>query len=115
VRLDDPPPGEEAQIDYFYIGYWLDPETEHRHRLSAFLMMLSHSRHQFLYPVLSEDATSWLEAHVAAFSFFGGAPRRLVLDYVPRHIIRLVWPIGLCGRGSRTPLGVQCGRVNPAT
>ena len=43
-------------------------------------MTLSHSRHQFLYPVVSEDATSWLEAHVAAFSFFGGAPRRLVPD-----------------------------------
>jgi hypothetical protein len=70
VRLDDPPPGDEAQIDYFYVGHWIDPETEHRHRLSAFLMTLSQSCHQFLYPVLSEDATSWLEAHVAAFSFF---------------------------------------------
>jgi len=88
VRLDDPPPGEEAQIDYFYVGYWVDPETEHRYRLSAFLMTLSHSRHQFLYPVLSEDATSWLEAHVAAFSFFGGAPRRLVPDNLGSAILK---------------------------
>lgn len=88
VRLDDPPPGEEAQIDYFYVGHWVDPETEHRHRLSAFLMTLSHSRHQFLYPVLSEDATSWLEAHVAAFTFFRGAPRRLVPDNLGSAILK---------------------------
>jgi len=88
VRLDDPPPGDEAQIDYFYVGYWFDPETQRRHRLSAFLMTLSHSRHEFLYPVLSEDATSWLEAHAAAFTFFGGAPRRLVPDNLGSAILK---------------------------
>jgi transposase len=61
-------------------------------------MTLSHSRHEFLYPVISEDATSWLEGHVAAFTFFGGAPRRLVPDYVPRHIIGLLFPATLCAR-----------------
>jgi hypothetical protein len=88
AALDDPPPGEEAEIDYFYVGHWVDPEAEHRHRLSAFLMTLSHSRHQFLYPVLSEDATSWLEAHVAAFSFFRGAPRRLGPDNLGSAILK---------------------------
>jgi hypothetical protein len=115
VRLDDPPPGDEAQIDYFYVGHWVDPETEHRHRLSAFLMTLSHSRHQFLYPVLSEDATSWLEAHVAAFSFFGGAPRRLVPDYVARHIIRLLCPTWLCGRAPEPEVESGAQRLKPAT
>src|ERR1019366_4949246 len=43
-------------------------------------MTLSHSRHQFLYPVLAEDSTAWLDGHVAAFSFFGGVPRRVVPD-----------------------------------
>jgi transposase len=88
VRLDDPPPGEEAQIDYFYVGLWQDPETQRRHRLSALLITLSHSRHEFLYPVISEDATSWLEGHVAAFTFFGGAPRRLVPDNLGSTITR---------------------------
>jgi len=75
VRLDDPPPGEEAQVDYCYVGLWQDPETQRRRRRSALLMTLSHRRHQFLYPVISEDAASWLDGHVAAFAFFGGAPR----------------------------------------
>jgi transposase len=38
--------------------------------------------------VLSEDATSWVEAHVAAFSFFGGAPRRLVPDNLGSAILK---------------------------
>ncbi len=88
VRLDDPPPGEEAQVDFFYARRWLDREAGRERRLYAFLMTLSHSRHQFLYPVLGEDSTAWLEAHVAAFSFFGGAPRRLVPDNLSAGILR---------------------------
>jgi transposase len=80
VRLDDPPPGDEAQVDFFYAGLWVDPDTGRQRRLYAFLMTLAHSRHQFLYPVLAEDSTAWLEGHVAAFTFFGGVPRRLVPD-----------------------------------
>ena len=80
VRLDDPPPGEEAQVDFFYVGLWHDPGVGRRRKLYAFLMTLSHSRHQFLYPVLAEDATAWHEGHVKGLAFFGGAPRRVVPD-----------------------------------
>lgn len=80
IRLADPPPGLEAQVDFFYAGLWEDPSSGRRRRLYAFLMTLAHSRHQFLYPVLAEDGDAWLEGHVAAFSFFGGTPRRVVLD-----------------------------------
>lgn len=80
IRLADPPPGQEAQVDFFYAGLWEDPGAGRRRRLYAFLMTLSHSRHQFLYPVLAEDSAAWLDGHVAAFTFFGGVPRRVVLD-----------------------------------
>jgi transposase len=80
IRLADPPPGLEAQVDFFYLGLWLDPQTGRRRRVFAFLMTLSHSRHQFLYPVLAEDGPAWLEGHIAAFTFFGGVPKRVVPD-----------------------------------
>ena len=70
----------EAQVDFLYLGLWDDPEAGRRRKLYAFLMTLSHSRHQFLYPTLAEDGAAWLEGHVAAFAFFGGAPKRLVID-----------------------------------
>ncbi len=88
VRLSDPPPGEEAQVDFFFVQRWTDPATGQGHRLSAFLMTLAHSRHQFLYPVLQEDEQAWLAAHVAAFTFFGGAPRRLVPDNLTAALLK---------------------------
>ena len=88
VRLEDPPPAAEAQVDFFFIGRWYDPELGRERRLSAFLMTLSHSRHVFLYPVLSEGADAWLEGHVAAFHFFGGVPRRLVPDNLTAAIVK---------------------------
>ena len=88
VRLDDPPPGCEAQVDFFYMGRWYDPESGRERRAYGLLMTLSHSRHQFLYPVLSEDGRSWLQGHVEAFAFFGGAPRRLVPDNLSAGVLR---------------------------
>jgi transposase len=88
IRLDDPPPGEEAQVDFFYVGHWLDPAVGRRRKLYALLMTLSHSRHQFLYPCLAEDASAWLEGQVAALHFFGGAPRRVVPDNLTAGILK---------------------------
>jgi transposase len=88
VRLPDPPPGEEAQVDFFYVGRWKGREAERERRLYAFLMTLGHSRHEFLYPVLGEDSRAFLEGHSAAFRFFGGAPRRLVPDNLSAGIVR---------------------------
>jgi transposase len=76
----DTPPGGEAQIDYGHLGYWVDPGTGKRRRVWAFAMVLACSRHLFVQPVFTMDQAAWTEAHVEAFAFFGGAPRRLVPD-----------------------------------
>ncbi len=88
IRLDDPPPGEEAQVDFFYVGLWHGPELGCRRKLYAFLMTLSHSRHQFLYPVLAEDAVAWHEGHSKGLAFFGGTPRRIVPDNLTAGILK---------------------------
>jgi transposase len=80
VLREEVPPGEEAQIDYGYLGVWVDPVGGRRRRVWAFVMVLCCSRHLFVWPVLRMDQRAWTEAHVAAFEFFGGAPRRLVPD-----------------------------------
>lgn len=73
-------PGEEAQIDYGYLGEWFDALAQRRRRVWAFVMVLACSRHLFVRPVFSMDARSWVAAHLAAFGFFAGCPRRLVPD-----------------------------------
>ncbi len=76
----DYPPGEEAQIDYGHLGSWVDPTSGRQRRVWAFAMVLAASRHMFIRPVLTMDQRAWTEAHVEAFRFFGGVPRRLVPD-----------------------------------
>jgi transposase len=81
VVLRDPvAAGEEAQIDYGHLGWWVDPAMGRRRKVWAFVMVLCCSRHMFVRPVLTMDQRAWTEAHVEAFAFFGGVPRRLVPD-----------------------------------
>jgi len=88
VRREDPPPGEEAQIDFGYLGLWDDPVSGKRCRLWAFTMVLSHSRHMFACAVHHMDQRAWLESHVAGFEFWGGAPVRLVADNLKPGILK---------------------------
>jgi hypothetical protein len=81
-------PGEEAQIDYGFLGTWFDPALQRLRRVWAFVMVLACSRHMFVRPVLKVDQRSWVACHVAAFSFFGGAPRRLVPDNLKTGVDR---------------------------
>ncbi|MEA2931834.1 MAG: hypothetical protein QOI56_619 [Actinomycetota bacterium] len=88
VLRDTPPPGEEAQVDYGLLGRWLDPATERMRRVWGFVIVLTCSRLMFLRPVLRMDESSWVEAHVLAFEFFGGSPRRVVPDNLKTGVIR---------------------------
>ena len=80
VLRETPPAGEEAQIDYGYLGSWVDPVGGRLRRVWAFVMVLACSRHVFVRPVLTMDQAAWTQAHVEAFAFFGGVPARLVPD-----------------------------------
>jgi transposase len=80
VLREDPEPGAEAQIDYGLLGSWLNSASGRSQRVWAFVMVLSHSRHMFVHPVLSMDQASWTTSHVEAFAFFDGVPARLVPD-----------------------------------
>jgi transposase len=81
-------PGDEAQVDYGYLGAWCDPATGRRGRMWAFSMVLSYSRHLFVYPVLRMDQQAWVDAHVAALAFFNSCPRRIVLDNLRAGVIK---------------------------
>jgi hypothetical protein len=81
-------PGEEAQIDYGYLGSFSDPLTNRSRRVWGFIMVLAFSRHMFVRPVFKMDQMSWTVAHVAAFSYFGGAPRRLVSDNLKTGVLK---------------------------
>lgn len=88
VLRDDPPPGQEAQVDFGYLGRWCDPVNGKTHKLWAFCMVLAYSRHMFISMVTRLDQQAWIEAHVAAFAFFGGTPAILVIDNLKPGVLR---------------------------
>jgi len=88
VARPDVEAGDEAQIDYGFLGTFPDPVTQKLRRVWAFVMVLAFSRHMFVRPVLKMDQASWTATHVAAFSYFGGAPRRLVSDNLKTGVLK---------------------------
>jgi transposase len=88
VLGETPPAGQEAQVDYGRLGRWVDPGTGKPVTVWAFSMVLPHSRHMFVRPVLSMDQRAWTEAHVEAFRFFGGVPVRIVPDNLKTGVDR---------------------------
>ena len=88
VRRREPPPAEEAQIDFGYLGMWQDPLSGKRHKLWAFALILSFSRHMFVRVVTRMNQREWLTCHTLAFDFFGGAPKRIVPDNLKTGVIK---------------------------
>src|SRR5712692_3864467 len=80
-------PGTEAQVDFGFAGQLLDPESARVRRAWVFVMTLSCSRHQYAELVFDQTIDTWLRLHRAAFDFFGGVPRRVVLDNLRAAIV----------------------------
>ncbi len=81
-------PGEEAQVDFGYVGLLLDPATGRRRKAWAFVMTLSWSRHMYVEFVFDQTVETWLRLHQHAFAFFGAVPRRIVLDNLKAAIVK---------------------------
>ncbi len=99
LRREDPPkvratlrlevdPGAEAQVDFGSAGLLFDPELDRLRRAWAFVMTLSHSRHQYVEFVFDQTVATWCRLHRAAFEWFGGVTRRVVLDNLKAAIVR---------------------------
>jgi transposase len=100
VRLEVPP-GEEAQVDFGYMGLIWDPVEKRKRKFWLFLMALSHSRHFYGEFVFSQDVATWIACHRRAFEFFGGVPRKVVLDNLKAAILKAVLYDPLISRAYR--------------
>lgn len=66
-------PGEQMQADWATL-------RRGRHRLSAFIATLGHSRATYVEFVEDERLETLLACHERAFAFFGGVPREVLYD-----------------------------------
>jgi transposase len=88
VRVADRPPGEVAEADFGVLGTWPDPTTGRRRRVYGLLVTLAFSRYTFLAISLRQDLPAVLDGLEAAWAFFGGVVRRLVVDNLTPAVTR---------------------------
>ena len=71
-------PGECAQVDWGFAG--LADVGSTRRRVSFFVMVLCYSRRMYIEFTFGEKLEHWLACHQNAFTYFGGAPREIMVD-----------------------------------
>jgi transposase len=71
-------PGEFGQVDWANIGSLQIGNA--KRKLSCFVMVLSYSRMMYAELTLSQCLEDFLGAHVNAFHFFGGIPKKINYD-----------------------------------
>lgn len=81
-------PGAEAQVDFGSGPLLVNTATGECRKTWAFVMTLSHSRHQYVELVFNQSVATWLGCHVRAFEFWGGVPRRVLLDNLKAAIAK---------------------------
>ena len=84
-------PGEEAQVDFGYVGLMLDPKSGERRKTWAFVMVLAWSRHVYVEFVFDQKVETWLRCHRNALEFFTGVPERIVVDNLKAAITQAIW------------------------
>jgi transposase len=80
VRVDDPEPGSELQVDFGRMGLLNDPATGRRRFLYALIFTACYSRHMFVFLTFSQALGSVIEGFEAAWSFFSGVFKVAIPD-----------------------------------
>lgn len=84
VRVDDPAPASELQVDFGRLG--LVPDGEARRLCWALIFTACYSRHQFVWPTFSQKLEDLLAGFEAAWAFFGGVFAVVIPDQMKTAI-----------------------------
>lgn len=88
VPIADCEPGEEVQLDTGWVG-WIEPELlGRRRRFKAWIFTSVRTRYRFVYPVKAETTASAIEACEAAWAFFGGIFKSVIVDNTKAIVLR---------------------------
>lgn len=83
-------PGEEAQIDFGTAAPIVSPDGKKR-RPWMLRVVLSHSRKAYSEVVYRQTTDNFIAAIENAFHYFGGVPKRLVIDNLKAAVSRADW------------------------
>ena len=78
--------GEEAQVDFGYVG--LTPDNAGKRRKTwVFNMKLSYSRKDYYETVYNQTVETFIQCHINAFKYFGGVPKSVRIDNLKAAIL----------------------------
>ena len=80
ILLEDPPAGQEAQVDFGKMGIVMDPERGRVRVLWALIVTLAFSRYQFVWPTFLQTTEAVCEGLDRAWWFFGAMVKTIVPD-----------------------------------
>ena len=85
-------PGEEAQIDFGYVGLMPHPDTNvpcnsSKKKAWVFNMRLCYSRLDYYEVVFDQKVETFIRCHINAFRYFGGVPRTVKIDNLKAAIL----------------------------
>ncbi len=81
-------PGEAVQIDFGQGPKIFDENTGKEVGSWIFVMTLCYSRHQYAEIIRHQDSATWLGCHRRGFEFFGGIPRKTIIDNAKCGIVK---------------------------
>ena len=85
VRVDDPPPGIELQVDFGRLG--LVADGERRRVCQGLIFTAVFSRHQFVWPTFSQAIEEVIRGFEAAWGYFGGVFPVVIPDNMKSIVI----------------------------
>jgi transposase len=80
VPVADCEPGEELQLDTGWMGLLERDLFGQRRRFRAWIFTAVRSRHRFVYPVFRETTETAIEACEAAWEYYGGVFKAVIVD-----------------------------------
>lgn len=78
--------GEEAQVDFGYVGLTLDNQGKKK-RTWVFVMCLSYSRLSYCEKVYDQRVETFIQCHINAFNYFGGVAEYVKIDNLKAAIL----------------------------
>ncbi|CAN5268660.1 hypothetical protein BH09MYX1_BH09MYX1_49880 [soil metagenome] len=92
ILLEDPPPGQEAQIDFGKMGMMLDDASGRMRALWVLVVTLSFSRYQFVWPTFVQTTEAVCDGLDQAWWFFGAMPKTMIPDNMS-SVVRVADPL----------------------
>jgi transposase len=80
-------PGEEAQVDFGYVGLMPEAMSGKRKKAWVFNMRLSYSRLDYYEIVFDQKVETFIQCHENAFRSFGGVPKVVKIDNLKAGIL----------------------------